>query len=268
MLLGGVAGARILHVLADGYFWDYVHLCTNPAASTGRSRRRSASRRPRATTACGTRPRASATRETSRLLRVGEVLGRRPHVLRRLHRRDRGRGAAAQARPIPVLEGGRHGRLRDRARPRVRSHGVPARRLLLRRGGELPWAMSFPAGSPASEAQHDVAPAREQVSGLAAGAPDPGLRVRRVPRDRAICWLYVHPRKRYDGQVFVWFLGLYAIARFLLEILRRDARGGVFGLSTSQLIGVALVAAAYGIHRLRKSSGELPSAAAVESAAA
>src|SRR6476659_2308225 len=30
MLLCGVAGGRILHVLADGYFWDYVHLCTNP----------------------------------------------------------------------------------------------------------------------------------------------------------------------------------------------------------------------------------------------
>ncbi|HVM67450.1 MAG TPA: prolipoprotein diacylglyceryl transferase family protein, partial [Acidimicrobiales bacterium] len=31
MLLAGVAGARILHVLADGYFWDYVHLCTDPS---------------------------------------------------------------------------------------------------------------------------------------------------------------------------------------------------------------------------------------------
>src|SRR5688572_23028192 len=28
-LIAGVAGARILHVLADGYFWDYVHLCTD-----------------------------------------------------------------------------------------------------------------------------------------------------------------------------------------------------------------------------------------------
>lgn len=26
----GVLGARLLHVLADGYFWDYVHLCTDP----------------------------------------------------------------------------------------------------------------------------------------------------------------------------------------------------------------------------------------------
>ena len=31
MLLAGVAGARILHVLVDGYFWDYVHLCTDPS---------------------------------------------------------------------------------------------------------------------------------------------------------------------------------------------------------------------------------------------
>src|ERR1700759_4897297 len=30
-VLGGVAGARILHVIADGYFWDYVHLCTDPS---------------------------------------------------------------------------------------------------------------------------------------------------------------------------------------------------------------------------------------------
>src|SRR3954454_5093247 len=30
MLLAGVAGGRILHVLADGYLMDYVHICTDP----------------------------------------------------------------------------------------------------------------------------------------------------------------------------------------------------------------------------------------------
>ena len=30
-LLMGVVGGRLLHVIADGYFWDYVHLCTDPA---------------------------------------------------------------------------------------------------------------------------------------------------------------------------------------------------------------------------------------------
>ena len=29
-LVAGVFGARGLHVLVEGYFWDYVHLCTDP----------------------------------------------------------------------------------------------------------------------------------------------------------------------------------------------------------------------------------------------
>ncbi|HEX3345635.1 MAG TPA: prolipoprotein diacylglyceryl transferase family protein, partial [Polyangiaceae bacterium] len=55
-------------------------------------------------------------------------------------------------------------------------------------------------------------------------------------------------RKRYDGQVFAAFLALYAVARFLLEFLRRDDRGGMLGLSTSQLVGIGLVAAAALVH--------------------
>lgn len=30
MLVAGLFGARLLHVVAEGYFWDYVHLCTDP----------------------------------------------------------------------------------------------------------------------------------------------------------------------------------------------------------------------------------------------
>ena len=30
----GVLGARLLHVFVDGYFWDYVHLCTDPSKVT------------------------------------------------------------------------------------------------------------------------------------------------------------------------------------------------------------------------------------------
>lgn len=30
MLLIGMIGSRLLHVVADGFFWDYVHLCTDP----------------------------------------------------------------------------------------------------------------------------------------------------------------------------------------------------------------------------------------------
>ena len=64
----------------------------------------------------------------------------------------------------------------------------------------------------------------------------------------AFCLLVVHGRKRYDGQVFATFLGLYAIGRFALEYLRADDRGGLLSLSTSQLIGLALLACAIAIH--------------------
>jgi len=48
-------------------------------------------------------------------------------------------------------------------------------------------------------------------------------------------------RKTFDGQVFFLFLILYGIARFLVEFLRSDPRGELFGLSTSQLISIPAV---------------------------
>jgi phosphatidylglycerol:prolipoprotein diacylglycerol transferase len=40
--------------------------------------------------------------------------------------------------------------------------------------------------------------------------------------------------------VFVWFLASYSVLRTLLEFLRNDERGGLLGLSTSQLISLAI----------------------------
>ena len=67
----------------------------------------------------------------------------------------------------------------------------------------------------------------------------------------ALLGLVLHGRKRYDGQVFLAFVVLYATARFALEFVRDDDRGGLVGLSTSQLIGIALVVAAASVHRVR-----------------
>jgi phosphatidylglycerol:prolipoprotein diacylglycerol transferase len=78
----------------------------------------------------------------------------------------------------------------------------------------------------------------------------------------AVCLLWVHPRKRYDGQVMVAFLALYAVARFVVEILRRDDRGGAAGLSTSQLIGLGLLGVAALIHAKRRRKP--PAAATLE----
>jgi phosphatidylglycerol:prolipoprotein diacylglycerol transferase len=78
----------------------------------------------------------------------------------------------------------------------------------------------------------------------------------------AICLLWVHGRKRYDGQVFVVFLALYALGRFALEFVRADDRGGLLSLSTSQLIGLGAVAAAVLIHRRRSKAAAEPPALA------
>jgi phosphatidylglycerol:prolipoprotein diacylglycerol transferase len=46
-------------------------------------------------------------------------------------------------------------------------------------------------------------------------------------------------RKKFDGQVAGVALSMYAVLRFMIEFVRGDAdRGGVFGLSTSQFIGI------------------------------
>lgn len=65
------------------------------------------------------------------------------------------------------------------------------------------------------------------------------------------CLVWVHSRKRYDGQVFAVSLALYAVARFLVEFLRRDDRGGLLGLSTSQLLGAVMLAVAVAVHAVR-----------------
>jgi phosphatidylglycerol:prolipoprotein diacylglycerol transferase len=115
----------------------------------------------------------------------------------------------------------------------------------------LPWGMSFPPRSPASEEQaksHIIESIRmwsEPVHPTQIYESAASLAI------AAFCLFYVLPRKRYDGQVFAASLALYAFARIVIEILRRDARGGLIGLSTSQLIGLGLIAAAVAIHRYR-----------------
>lgn len=57
----------------------------------------------------------------------------------------------------------------------------------------------------------------------------------------ALVWLA--PRKRFDGQVFLAYVTLYAVGRFVIEFFRGDQRGTVLSglLSTSQFVSVLLV---------------------------
>ena len=61
---------------------------------------------------------------------------------------------------------------------------------------------------------------------------------------------YLHRHKKFDGQVLIAYGIIYSIFRFLIEFVRDDPRGDLFGLtsmtglSTSQLISLAVAAGA------------------------
>ena len=113
---------------------------------------------------------------------------------------------------------------------------------------DLPWAVSFPWRSAASEAQFKEHLLASPKLWSLAIHPTEIYESAASLAVAAVCMLWVHGRKRYDGQVFAAFLALYAVARFLLEFLRDDDRGSVLGLSTSQLLGIAMLALAAAIH--------------------
>jgi phosphatidylglycerol:prolipoprotein diacylglycerol transferase len=278
-LLMGVVGGRLLHVFADGYFWDYVNLCVDPSkvdwhiekaecvkelhgfldfAGTGPTH-------PRglwddAKNVCHP-PEANcfawAQFWSGGLTYYGGFIGASLMAVWVL-RRDRfpfWKAADMAGFAVPIGLGfGRMGCLLAGCCYGLRS--------------ESAIALSFPPRSPASDAEfkahllqspgewsHKVLPTQIFESAVSLGIA-------------AFCLLYVHGRKRYDGQVFASFLALYAIGRFLLEFLRDDDRGGFAHLSTSQLIGLGLVALAYAIHNKRSRAGASPSGPKAAPAAA
>lgn len=72
--------------------------------------------------------------------------------------------------------------------------------------------------------------------------------------------LYLHKKKRFDGQVLIAYGIIYGIVRFTIEFFRDDPRGDLFGLtsltglSTSQMISllVAFGSVVFMIWRLNK----------------
>jgi phosphatidylglycerol---prolipoprotein diacylglyceryl transferase len=255
MLLAGVAGARILHVLADGYFMDYVHLCTDPSAVDWKITRGQCLDpkagydgwwdfgknvcHPKATDCW-----AWAKFWAGGLTYYGGFIGASLMAVPLLRRDRFPFWKAADSAGIGIALGLCFGRM-----------GCLLAGCCFGAECHLPWAMRFPPGSPASEAQRD---AHQLSSSFYPSLPVHPTQVYESAAClliAAILWLGVEPRKRYDGQVFAAFVALYAVTRFVIETLRRDARGGFLGLSTSQLIGLGLLALAGAIHAFRRHSG-------------
>ncbi len=78
--------------------------------------------------------------------------------------------------------------------------------------------------------------------------------------------LWLHKRKRFSGQVILFYAVLYAVMRFTIEIFRDDPRGDILGLttltglSTSQMLSiiVGIVGLVFLIRRWRRAVVEKP----------
>ena len=239
MLIAGVVGGRLLHVLVDGHLADYVHLCTDPSAVDwpfGRAvceSRATGGVWDAARQACHPAARdclAWARFWNGGLTYYGGLLAALAAAAWLL-RRDGfpfWRAADMAGFTVPLgLALGRVGCLLEGC-----CFGAPS---------HLPWALRFPAGSPAAERFGSLPVHPTQVYESLGALVISG-----------VCLFLVHPRKRYDGQVLVAFLILYAALRAVVEIVRRDDRGGLFGLSTSQWLGLAFAIFALGVHRARR----------------
>jgi phosphatidylglycerol---prolipoprotein diacylglyceryl transferase len=257
MLLAGVVGSRILHVLADGYFWDYVHLCTDPSKVDWRiTQTECASEAWRGTWDAARNVCHPIAREEF-FGRVGQCFAWAAFWAGGLTYYGGFLGALIVGWYLLKRDGFPFWKATDMA-----GFAVPVGLVFGRMGcllagccfgvqSDSPVALVFPPRSPASDWQFKAglldSASRTSLPVLPTQIFESAASLAIV----AFCLVWLHPRKRYDGQVFVGFVALYAAARFVLEFFRSDDRGGLLGLSTSQLIGLGLIAAAAGVHHAR-----------------
>lgn len=256
-ILSGFAGARVLHIFADGYFMDYVHLCTDPSLVTWHITRAE----------CLSPEYAGAWDEVARVCHpverscfawaqfwnggftfygglIGATLG-----AWWLFRRDRfpfWKACDMGGMMVPIGLG--FGRL-----------GCLMAGCCFGTTTEGPHSLVFPPGSPASDWQ-----AREGLisNHLLPSLPVHPTQVYEAAAAFALAGfgiLYLHARKRYDGHVFAVFIGGYGLMRFVIEFFRSDDRGGVV-LSTSQWIALLMIAGAFWIHYRRSPKADLATA--------
>jgi phosphatidylglycerol---prolipoprotein diacylglyceryl transferase len=234
MAIWGIVGSRILHVFADGHFWDYVNVCRDPSLVDWRIDPRECKAIPGTWDAVkgvchpiNKNCLAWADITAGGFAFYGGFIAAglfSVYFIRR-HRLPAGKildmsGWAlvlglAWGRMGCMLAGCCFGMRTDSALSVVFPMRSPASRYHWEQG----WIDSYRLESlPVHYAQAYSAFAALVIA--------------------AYAYFLLRPRKRFDGQVFCVSIGLYAIFRFFIEFIRRDERGGLLGLTTSQIVAV------------------------------
>ncbi len=274
-LIGGLIGARILHVIADGYWQDYVNLCVDPYAIAGKHLPHGwkcpsdyvcqlYGRGDLCNPDAGT---CHPGRDCLRVVKIwygglayyGGFLLSFAAGLWYIWRQKMNVWKVTDLVGFGIPLGLIFGRLGCWFAGCC--YGRPG-------GGVL--GVHFPKGSPAwkdhvdtaaslRHLYHDWFPHSSFIKNLAESdtitrAAEVSYAVHPTQLYSAItnamiflfCYWMFKKRRTYDGKVWWWFMLLYGVSRSVIEYWRDDARGVWFGntLSTSQLISLPLIALA------------------------
>ena len=269
MMAAGLIGARILHVLADGHFWDYVYLCTDPDKLPGLAIE--AGRRCVDDVQClnaGLGDLCDAPtglcRQQQDCLRAfkiwyggyvfyGGLLLAVPLGLWFLHRR--------RVSPWDVAD--------------LAAWAIPFGLVLGRLGCFLagccfggvddgPFAIAFPRYSPAWQSHVDAHLIERTAHASLSVHPTQLYEAVAAGAIAFYCWWRYRRGNHFRGELFFWFLLLYGIFRIGVEFVRADDRGDwIFGLfTTSQLVSLPLMAWAVWVLRRRRAWPFEPNAGA------
>jgi phosphatidylglycerol:prolipoprotein diacylglycerol transferase len=239
LAIWGLLGSRLLHIFADGHFWDYINVCTDPSKVDWKiDARECRSLRgiwDAATQLCHPSQKncwAWADLTAGGFAFYGGFIAACIFSIFFVRRHN--------ISGPKILDMGGWGIMFGLAWGRM---GCFLASCCF--GAQTKWAVGtiFPKGSSASRYHWE--------HGLLNSYRVESLAVHPTQIYEAIAGLaiaiyayyWVRPRKRFDGQVFCVTSFLYAIARFMLEFLRRDERGGLLGFSTSQLVAIGLAIA-------------------------
>jgi phosphatidylglycerol:prolipoprotein diacylglycerol transferase len=259
MVVWGVIGARVLHVIADGHLTDYVNLCVNNLAVKATEAK---------VAVCGSNAQCGFDYVCDMATRTCHP----PRDCLVVFKVWRGGlayyGGFLFATAFAFYYARKHRlppwKMADLAAPWI-AFGLALTRIGCFLNGccygkvaaHLPWAVRFPAGSIAHQAH-------VEAHLIAASAPS-SLPVHPTQLYLAalnlltffLLYFVIRPRRRFFGEVFAWLLIGKGVFRSLVEIWRDDERGVLWGwLSTSQMLSVPLVALGiYLLLRPRRSAG-------------
>ena len=254
MVIWGIIGARVLHLVADGHFHDYVNLCLDPTKIKATD----------ALVSYCTADQQCFPKESFLGFDCGypylcDLAGHACHPARDCFAAlEAWRGGLAYyggfifATAFAMWFLRRHkmpaGRVSDLASPAISLglffgrmgcffNGCCYGKQTISRLGFV-----FPKYSTAWQAQVDAGLISRTQAALPVHATELYESAACLAIS-AILYFVVRPNKRHDFDVLAWLLILYGFARSMIEIFRDDDRGVFLGaISTSQILSIPLVA--------------------------